>query len=59
MLQENTKVRFTGLGTFKTTHVKKRQARNPQTGESVMVPAKERLKFTPMNSFKKRLNPES
>lgn len=36
-----------GFGTYKTILAKARKARNPRTGETVMVPAREKLTFKP------------
>lgn len=36
-----------GFGTFKTTLRQSRKARNPRTGEVVMVPARETMTFKP------------
>lgn len=35
-----------GFGTFKRKHVAAKQARNPQTGGTVTVPARSVLRFT-------------
>ncbi|MHA6764790.1 HU family DNA-binding protein [Streptacidiphilus sp. PAMC 29251] len=37
----------TGFGTFKTVTTQARKARNPQTGESVTVPARTKVRFVP------------
>lgn len=34
-----------GIGTFAVKHSKERLARNPKTGENVLVPAKQKLTF--------------
>jgi len=39
-LASNDKVEVRGLGSFNLRHRKERNARNPKTGEPVMVPAK-------------------
>jgi len=38
-LQEETKVSFSGFGTFSVSHRKARAGRNPQTGETIQIPA--------------------
>jgi DNA-binding protein HU-beta len=38
-LQEDTKVSFSGFGTFAVSHRKARAGRNPQTGETIQIPA--------------------
>lgn len=40
-LASNDKVEVRGLGSFKLRHRKERNGRNPKTGESVTVPAKQ------------------
>jgi len=36
-----------GFGTFKHKFIKEHKAIHPQTGEVIMVPAKDRIKFIP------------
>lgn len=50
-------VRVAALGTFRKMHVDERQARNPQTGESVTVPAHETVRFKPSASLMEKVNP--
>lgn len=38
-LQDETKVSFSGFGTFSVSHRKARAGRNPQTGETIQIPA--------------------
>jgi len=38
-LKEGTKVTLTGFGTFATSDRKAREGRNPQTGETIQIPA--------------------
>lgn len=45
--QDKWKIILQGVGTFSTQRRKERLARNPQTGENVLVPAKAVLKFKP------------
>lgn len=40
------------LGRFKTTTSKTRKGRNPRTGESLIIPEKQRVKFSPGVSLK-------
>jgi len=40
-------VNITGFGTLKVVATKARKARNPQTGEAVLVPARTRVRFVP------------
>ena len=44
-LQQRDKVSISGFGVFEARHVAERQARNPQTGASVTVPAHYSPKF--------------
>lgn len=45
--QEKWKIILQGIGTFSVQRRKERLARNLQTGENVLVPAKAVLKFKP------------
>ncbi|PID59846.1 MAG: DNA-binding protein [Ignavibacteriae bacterium] len=47
LVSKNAKKGFTipGLGKFSTTRTKKRKGRNPSTGESIVIPAKNKVKF--------------
>lgn len=45
-------VKITGIGTFKSKEVAEREARNPQDGTSVVVPAHRAVKFTATKSLK-------
>ncbi|MEA2031685.1 MAG: HU family DNA-binding protein [candidate division Zixibacteria bacterium] len=38
-LQKDTKVSFSGFGTFSVSHRKARAGRNPQTGATINIPA--------------------
>ncbi|MEM7009209.1 MAG: HU family DNA-binding protein [Thermodesulfobacteriota bacterium] len=44
-LKSDGSVPLTGLGTFKVTHRAARMGRNPSTGQSIQIPAKNVLKF--------------
>jgi nucleoid DNA-binding protein len=55
-LKEGNSVRFADLGTFKATERKARNGRNPKTGESMLIPAKRSIGFTPAKSLKDSLN---
>ena len=44
-LKSDGNVPLTGLGTFKVTHRAARMGRNPSTGQSIQIPAKNVLKF--------------
>lgn len=40
-------ITLTGFGTFKTVERSARTGRNPQTGQSIQIPASRGVKFTP------------
>lgn len=54
-LADKTNVKITGLGTFKVVEFKARTGRNPRTGESISIPAKQRIRFTPISYVKNRV----
>lgn len=51
-LQEGEKVQFVGFGTFETRERASRSGRNPQTGESIQIPATVVPAFRPGNKLK-------
>jgi DNA-binding protein HU-beta len=51
-IEEDGKVTLVGFGTFTVAARKARKARNPQTGESIDVPAKTVPKFRPSAAMK-------
>ena len=57
-LETGDKVELRGFGSFKVKSRRSRVARNPRTGESVTVPAKQVPYFKSSNDLKIRLNPE-
>lgn len=44
-LEKGKKVGLTGFGTFSITRRKARKGRNPQTGETIQIPARNAVKF--------------
>lgn len=46
------KVTLVGFGTFSVSHRSARQGRNPQTGETIHIPAKDVPKFTAGKNLK-------
>lgn len=46
VLSEGESLRFTGFGTFKVVESAARQGRNPHTGETIEIPAKNRVQFS-------------
>ena len=51
-LQKGNKITLTGFGTFRVSDRAARQGRNPQTGESINIPAMSVPKFTAGKSLK-------
>lgn len=49
-------VQLTGFGTFKQTSRGERVGRNPQTGESIQIPATNVPRFSPSGAFKAAVN---
>lgn len=45
-----------GLGSFKLIERSARQGRHPQTGESLAIPARNDIKFTPTPQLKQEIN---
>jgi len=54
-LKSGERVTFSGFGSFETIHRKARTGRNPKTGESIRIPPKRRIKFTPSRMFSDQL----
>jgi integration host factor subunit beta len=57
-LESSDKVELRGFGSFKVKSRRSRTARNPRSGDSVMVPAKLVPYFKASNELKDRLNGE-
>lgn len=51
------KVSITGFGAFDSKLVKARVGRNPQTGDTMQISAKQRVSFKVGNSFKEAVKP--
>ena len=54
-LKSGRKVQITGFGTFQVRKRKKREGRNPQTGEPIQIPATKFPAFSAGRSLKDRL----
>lgn len=54
--KKGSKIAWPGFGSFQTTERKARQGRNPQTGETVQIPASTAMKFSPSSTLKQALN---
>ncbi len=55
--KEGDEVSLPGFGKFKVRERKEREARNPQTGAMVKVPAQRKLAFLPAKALKDSMNP--
>lgn len=51
-LKINGQATLRGFGTFKIKAMAERQGRNPATGESITIPAKNKVAFTPAKALK-------
>ena len=54
-LARGEKVTLVGFGTFKLVQRKARTGRNPQTGQSIQIPAKKVPRFRPGKDLKDRV----
>jgi nucleoid DNA-binding protein len=54
-LKKSGEVRVSGLGTFVVKEMKARNARNPKTGEAIVVPAHKKLAFRAGKEMKESL----
>lgn len=54
-LNAGRKVQITGFGTFQVRKRKKREGRNPQTGEPIQIPASRFPAFTSGRALKERI----
>lgn len=54
-LDAGRKVNITGFGSFSTKHRSARQGRNPATGETIQIPAKEYPHFSASKGLKDRV----
>lgn len=54
-LKKDGNVPLTGLGTFKVTHRAARSGRNPSTGETIQIAAKNVLKFKASKSVEEEI----
>jgi len=55
-LKDGKTITFVGFGTFKRSKRKARTGRNPQTGETIQIPAKNGVKFQPSQNLKDAVN---
>ena len=54
-VKSGNKVTLVGFGTFSRAHRAARTGRNPQTGASINIPARNVPKFTPGKDFKSKV----
>ena len=54
-LKRGDEVRLPAFGVFVVSETSERKARNPQTGEEVIVPAGKRAKFRPAKALKEAI----
>ncbi|HKK78435.1 MAG TPA: HU family DNA-binding protein [Phaeodactylibacter sp.] len=55
-LKDGDKVTLIGFGTFSLSHRKARSGRNPQTGETIQIAAKNVVKFKPGKEITEAVN---
>ena len=55
-LKRNEEVMLTGFGAFKRRHRSARAGKNPQTGETIQIPASETVSFKPGKLLKQSVN---
>ena len=55
-LAKGEEVRLTGFGSFRTAKRAARQGRNPQTGQTIYIPASTQAKFKAGESLKNAVN---
>ena len=55
-LQSGERLDVRGFGSFKVRHQKARQGRNPNTGETLWIPAKKVAVFKPSKQLAEQLN---
>lgn len=58
-LEKNEVLIFRGLGTFEKRETKRREGRNPRTGESIKMTLKKYIKFKVGKDLDERLNSHS
>ena len=55
-LKDGDKVQLIGFGTFEVKSVAAREGRNPQTGESIKIPASKKPSFSASKALKDSVN---
>ena len=51
-LERGEEIKISGFGNFQLRDKPQRPGRNPKTGESVMIPARRKIVFTPAKALK-------
>ena len=54
-LLEKGKMTLPNFGTFKIQHAAEKKSRNPRTGEPIIIPSKEVIRFKPALKLKEKL----
>jgi len=54
-LARGERVTLVGFGTFQVTKRKARRGRNPQTGQTIQIPARKVPRFKPGKNFRKKV----
>ncbi len=57
-LGQGERIKISGFGNFDLRDKRQRPGRNPQTGESISIPARRVLTFKPSQILRDKLNPE-
>ena len=55
-LEKGERIEIRGFGSFSLHYYPERKGRNPKTGQSIMVPARNRVLFKPSKTVSQRLN---
>ncbi len=55
-LENGEKVKISSFGTFTVKYKKERKGRNPQTGETITLPARKVLSFKPSKILRDEIN---
>jgi len=54
-VKKDKELKIPNLGTFRLRQLKRRKGRNPQTGETITIPARKKVAFTPAKVFKESI----
>lgn len=56
LLSQGDRITLSSFGAFSTKNKAQREGRNPQTGESIIIPARRAIKFTAAKKLKGAVN---